>query len=208
MDIQIYDFEGKSAGTVPFDTAALGDKILPRLMHQAIVMYEANKRVGTAKVKTRSEVLFTKRKPWKQKHTGRARAGRFSSPLWVGGGRVFGPKPHDFSRGMPKKARRLALRSALLSKFQDSEVFALTAFDISEPRTKLVAGFLRNSGIPGPSILFVTKDVDPNVVKSVRNISKVSIMPVADLNCYDVLRHKTIIFTADALAQLGQEASK
>jgi large subunit ribosomal protein L4 len=177
-------------------------------MHQAVQMYQDNLRVGTAQAKTRGEVCYTKRKPWRQKHTGRARSGTKSSPVWVGGGVVFGPRARDFSWSMPKKSRRLALKSALLSKFQDSEVLALKALDLDTPRTKVVSEFLKKLGLNGDRVLFVSSEVGANTVLSVRNIPKAAVMRLDDLNAYEVLRHKRIIFTQSALDVLSKEAAQ
>jgi len=208
MDIELYDFAGNPVGKVEFDPSVLGEKVRIRLLHQAVKMYEANRRVGTAKTKTRSEVAYSKRKPWRQKHTGRARAGARSSPIWAGGGTVFGPKPRDYSFTMPKKSRRLALKSALLSKFQDEEVVSFTGFELSEPRTKAVAGFLGKAGLAGESVLFVVNEHDETALKSVRNIPKVSLMRLSDLNAYEVLRHKRVVFEKGALERLAEEAAR
>ncbi len=167
-----------------------------------------NLRVGTANTKTRGEVLYHKRKPWRQKGTGRARSGSRNSPIWVGGGVVFGPRPRDFSWSMPKKSRKAALRSALLSKFQDSEVIALNGIDLREPHTKTMASFLDKVGIAADRVLFVSDSVDRNALLSVRNLPKARIMQLSDLNTYEVLKHKHIVFTTSALDLLGKERAE
>ncbi len=208
MDINLYKLDGSTAGTVSFDVALLDSKVRIRLLHQAVKMYEANKRQGNAFTKVRSEVCFTKRKPWRQKHTGRARSGSASSPVWVGGGVVFGPRPRDFSFSMPAKSRKTALKSALLSKFQDDEVCALTGFDLKEPRTAAIAKFLAKTGLNQNSVLFVTAELDPIAVKSVRNLDKANILPVSDLNAYEVLRHAKVVICKDALDRIAEEAAR
>ena len=206
MDITLFDFGGNPVGKVSFDTSKLGDKVRIRLLHQAVKMYEASKRLGNAFTKTRGEVAYVKAKPFRQKGTGRARSGSRNSPVWVGGGTVFGPRPRDFSFTMPKKSRRLALKSALLSKFQDDEVFAFTGFELVEPRTKDVAVFLRNTGLDASSVLFVDTEYRDIPVKSVRNIPKVNVMKISDLNAYEVLKHKNLVITQEALTLLGEGA--
>ncbi|MDZ7814927.1 MAG: 50S ribosomal protein L4 [Planctomycetota bacterium] len=208
MQIELYDFSGNNSGSVDFDSSILGDKVRVRLIHQAVKMYEANKRMGTAHAKTRSEVAGSHRKPWRQKGTGRARAGRRQSPIWVGGGVVFGPRRRDYSLSMPRKARRHALKSALLSKFQDNEVLAFTGFELERPATKSVAQFICNAGLEGRSVLFVTADYDRNAYLSVRNIPRAHICKLSDLNTYDVMRYSRIVFSQPALEQLAQEAAK
>lgn len=208
MQIELYDFSGNSTGKVDFDTSALGDKVRVKLIHQAVKMYEANKRTGTAQAKTRSEVAGSHRKPWRQKGTGRARSGTRQSPIWVGGGVAFGPRRRDYSLTMPKKARRHALKSALLSKFQDDEILAFTGFDLERPATKSVAQFICNIGLEGRSVLFVTDEYDRSAYLSVRNIPKAHICKLSDLNTYDVMKYSRIVFSQPALEQLAQEAVK
>ena len=190
--------EGATEKQIEVDESQLGGAIRPRLMKLAVLMYEANKRVGTASTKDRSMISGTTRKPWPQKGTGRARAGTVKSPLWRGGGVVFGPHPRDYRQRMPKKARRLALRSAVLSKLQDGEVTVVTEIDCSEIKTKRMVELLKRLGID-ESCLIVIPEYDRNVWLSCRNIPRVSVLPVSQLNAYDVLRHKRVLFTSAAL---------
>ena len=208
MDINLFDLSGNSVGTVSFDQSVLGDSVRIRLLHQAVQMYQANKRVGTAQAKTRSEVAGRRKKPWRQKGTGRARSGTKQSPIWVGGGVVFGPRARDYSWTMPKKSRKLALKSALLSKFQDDEVIAISGMELDSPKTKAISGFLNKTGLIDTSVLFVVGSYDKNIILSVRNVVKASVDQLSNLNAYDVLKYKRIVFTQEALSLLGEEATR
>jgi large subunit ribosomal protein L4 len=191
----------RSLGTTEVDIATLGDKVKKRLLFDAVHMYESRKRVGTASTKTRSEVAGSSHKPWRQKGTGRARAGTRKSPIWRGGGVTFGPKPRDYSYSLPRKALREALRSAVLSKFRDDEVRLVEALSFEEPSTKTMAALLKDAGIEG-ACLVVTAERDAGVYLSCRNLRNVSCMPVSDLNAYDVLKHRNMVMTDDACAKM------
>ncbi len=182
---------------------AFGDRVRRRLLFDAVIMYEANKRVGTASTRGRGEVSGTSRKPFGQKGTGRARVGTLQSPSRRGGGVASGPKPRDFGHAMPKKMRRGALQSALLSKFRDGEVAIVDKFGMGGPKTKELSAFLDKLGLAG-SKLIVTKEQDNNVYLSARNLPRVEVRIQADLNAWDVLRYKYLVITEDALAALEE----
>src|SRR5689334_1192070 len=146
--MKVQSYSAGKLGQIEFDTKAFGDKVLYRTLKDAVVMYQANKRQGTVKTKGRSEVHGSGKKPWKQKHTGRARAGDKKSPLWRKGGRIFGPHPRDFSYHAPTKQRRVALRSALYGKFADNEVVVAELPRYSTPSSKSVRGLLGELGSP------------------------------------------------------------
>jgi len=203
MELPIYNEAGEVTGKVDFDPSVFGDKVKRRLLHQAVVMYEARARAGTVKTKTRAERAGSGKKPWRQKGTGRARAGSKRSPLWRKGGIVWGPKPRDYSYSMPVQARREALRSALLSKFLDNEVKVIDKLDFDAPKTKRVAAMLDKLGIKSKCLLAV-KAHNPNVWKSVRNIARAGLSPIRDLNAYDVLRGGQLILTREALQGLPE----
>ena len=190
-----------SLATTEIDISPLGDKVKRRLLFDAVHMYEARKRVGTASTKTRSEVAGSSRKPWRQKGTGRARVGTRQNPVWRGGGVCHGPKPRDFGYSLPKKALREALKSAVLSKFNDDEVLVAETLSFDEPSTKRMAGLLKGAGVDA-ACLIVTSDRDRNLYLSCRNIRSVACMPVADLNAYDVLKYRYMVISQAACAQL------
>ena len=170
-------------------------------MRNAVIMYEANKRVGSASTKRRDQVAGSTRKPYRQKGTGHARAGSRRSPLWRGGGTTFGPKPRDYSYSMPKKARRAALQSALLAKLLDNEIAVIDKLDFEAPKTKRIAALLKSLGI-NDSCLIGIVDNDENLWKSVRNLPRVSVCKVSDFNAYEVLKHKRLLLTKDAFESI------
>ena len=199
--VQVRDPEGKDLGPVLVDAARIDERVRPQLLKDAVVKYQAAKRVGTHDTKTRAEICASNKKPWRQKGTGRARAGTRRSPLWRGGGIIFGPHPRDYTLGLPKGKRRLALRSALYSKFRDGEVVVVDGLKVEAPRTKQVAKALRSLGIAG-RCLIGTESIDRNLVLSVRNLPGVRVLPVKDFNALEVLMARTVLLTREALASL------
>ncbi|MFO0981747.1 MAG: 50S ribosomal protein L4 [Planctomycetota bacterium] len=190
------------------DEASLGTgaagglaKVKKRLLREAVLMYAANQRQGTHSTKTRAEVKHSERKPWKQKGTGRARAGDFASPLWRKGGIVFGPKPRDYSYQLPRKAKREALRSALLGKLRDGEVHVLESLGTDQPATKQAALALKKLALTSGALV-VTAAGDVLAFRSFRNIAGVTVLPAAEVNAYEILRHPAVVFVGDALNQL------
>ncbi len=199
--VEVKVFSGGSLGTRDVDAAALGERVLHRTLKDAVVMYEANRRAGTAKTKTRSEVAGPNRKMWRQKHTGRARMGTKKAPHWRGGGVAFGPRPRDYSYQMPKKARRAALRSALLSKFRDGEVAIADGWPAEAPSTKAAMAVL-NALEMARSVLVVTDGVDRNLYLSLRNVPYADVCPVSDLNAHQVLLRRHMVLTPAAMDAL------
>jgi large subunit ribosomal protein L4 len=190
---------GGAAGSVSVTEAALGGMVKNRLMHAAAVMYHANKRAGTHCTKTRGEVAGSTRKLYRQKGTGRARAGSRKSGLRKHGGTIHGPKPKRYGFQMPKKQRRAALNSAVLGKLKDNEVAVIDGFSLTEPKTKAVAEALTKIGLlekgKNPSLLILTDGKDENVLLSARNIPGVSVLAVQDANAREILTRKRILFT-------------
>lgn len=195
--VSVYNLEGQKVGEHALDDAVFGLTPNPALLHQAVVTYLANQRVGTAATKTRAEVRGGGRKPWPQKHTGRARHGSIRSPLWRKGGVTFGPRPREFRLAMPKRARRLALRQALSSKVAEGALVLVDGWTMEAPKTRLVAEVLRRLGVDG-NALIVTAGGDQNLVLSVRNLPRVTAMRAEDLNAYQVLAHRRLVMTVDA----------
>jgi len=200
IELPIYNRAGQQVGTVELDEADFGGKVRQQLIRDAIVMYEAAQRVGTACTKTRGEVVATRAKPWRQKGTGRARAGFRRSPIWRGGGVVFGPKPRDYRYSMPRKAVRAATLSALLAKFADATT-VIDELSLAEPRTREVASTLAALGIDRGCLIAI-EGHDTVLWKSGRNIPRVSVKPVAEINAYDLLRHPRLLITKAALDAL------
>ena len=189
------------------DVSGLGKRPHRRVLREAVIMYEANQRAGTHATKTRAEVDFSNKKPWAQKHTGRARAGTRRSPLWRKGGIIHGPQPRDYSYGMPRKALRAAVRSALLGKLLDGEVGALEGLSLDAPSTKKVASAVKALGLRGTT-LFVTPALDEKFWLSARNLEGASIRPAAEVNAYDLLAHRNVVLVDGALEALTAAAGK
>lgn len=164
-------------------------------------MYEANRRVGTHATKTRAEVAGSKKKPWRQKGTGRARAGSKKSPLWKGGGVVFGPQPRDYSYAIHRKQRQVAIRSALLSKFLDGQVVVVEDLDLDVPKTKKVHQILKAIGVEG-KCLIGTDAHNKNLAMAARNIPGVLVSPVSEFNARDVVRMPSVVLTRKAFDSL------
>lgn len=205
IEIKVYNREGKELENIPVDEALFGGTIRPALLKQAIVMYHANKRVGTAATKSRGMVDGSTRKLYRQKGTGNARAGSIRTPVRVGGGRTFAKVARDFGKDMPKKQRRLACDSALLTKMQSGQVIVVDELSFDAPQTKEFARVLENLKIDR-SCLITLPESDINIYKSARNIRKVDVMKVTDLNAGVICNKQNVLFTKDAfLALLDQK---
>ena len=183
-----------------------GVPVRPHLLHQAVVMQLNNRRAGTASTKTRGLVRGSGRKPWRQKGSGRARAGSVRSPIWVGGGTVFGPLPRDYSYRIPKKARRQAVLSALSLKRQEEKLVVVEPEEVTEIKTRLMAEAVASLGV-GNS-LFVIADRDEKIELSARNLPNVKVLRVAGLNVYDLLRFEYLVLTRDALRKIEERFSQ
>ncbi len=173
------------------------------LIYEVVVNYRANQRRGTAATKTRAMVRGGGRKPWRQKGTGRARAGSTRSPLWRSGGTSFGPQPRDYSYSMPKKAKRLALKSALAAKLADEQLMVLDKLEFNEPKTKEGARLLNNLRLN--SALFVDSHENKNLILSLRNIPKAKAVDYNQLNVYDILNYKGLVFSQKAFDSLMEK---
>lgn len=202
--VEVKVFEGGSLTSKDVDAQGFGSKVLGRTLKDAVVMYEANQRQGTVQAKTRSMVRGGNKKLWKQKHTGRARMGTTKSPLWCGGGRIHPPEPRDHSYKMPKKARRVATRNAIFTKFRDGEVGIASGWPTEKPNTKSAHAILNGLGM-GRSATVVTVGNDRNLYLSLRNVPLVDVCSVDDLNARQVLLRRYLVLTPDAFAALQQK---
>jgi large subunit ribosomal protein L4 len=200
----LYDFNGELKGTVDLPEALFGGPVNKSVLYDAVRMYEANRRTGSANAKERGEIRFSNAKPYRQKGTGRARAGRRSSPIWRSGGVVFPPKPRDYGWSMPKKVRRLALKSALADKSVSEDVAVVDGVSMEEPKTKLLSGFLKAAGLLDRKVLFVSESFDDNVFKSARNIKGVEFILASDMNALEILKADTVLFTKGALTKVEE----
>jgi large subunit ribosomal protein L4 len=174
-----------------------GVKARPHLLHETVLMQLANRRAGTAATKSKGFVRGGGKKPWRQKGTGRARAGSIRSPLWVGGGTIFGPQPRDYSYRMPRKARRKALLSALSLKNLEGKIIVVDKFEPEQPKTKIMAKALADLKVQ--SALIVIPQANEKIERSARNLAKVKVLRVEGLNVYDLLRYEHLILTEGAL---------
>jgi len=201
-NVSVYNMEGKEVGTIELNDAVFGVEVNEHLVHMAVVAQLANKRQGTQKAKTRSEVSGGGRKPWRQKGTGHARQGSTRSPQWTGGGMVFAPVPRDYSFKMNKKEKRAALKSALTSRVQANKLIVLDQLTMDAPKTKAMQNVLNSLNVN--KALVVTKENDANVVLSARNIPDVKTALVNTINVYDVMKYNTVVLTKDAVAAIEE----
>ena len=201
--VDVYNISGQKVGDMDLSDGIFAVEINKEAMHSAVVNMLANARQGTQSTKTKSEVRGGGKKPWRQKGTGRARQGSIRSAQWKGGGIVLGPKPRSYSYTLPKKVKRLALKSALSSKVLDNDIIVLDDLRLSAIKTKEMAGVLNNLKIDS-SVLIVLPAVDENVVKSSRNINNVKTACVNTINTYDILKFKKFIVTKDAISKIEE----
>jgi large subunit ribosomal protein L4 len=203
MELEIRDINNSVIGK--YTTQRLDpSSVKVEVIHQVVVNYLANQRQGTHSTKTRGEVSGGGRKPWRQKHTGRARQGSIRAPHWVGGGIVFGPKPRDYSYDLPRALKRVALREAIEAKIRDNEWLLIEDLKIERPKTKDMVTILKNLNIDG-SVLVITPEKDTNVLFSSRNIPGVTVRRVADVNVYDIMSHGRVLITKEAMEKLEAE---
>ena len=199
----VYDRDGKESGQVELPEAVFNAPVNAAVLYQAVRRQQANDRQGTHATKTRGEVSGGGKKPWKQKGTGHARQGSTRAPQWRHGGTVFGPHPHTYEQKMPRKQRRLALRSALSVKSQDDAVRVVEEIALEAPKTRVIAGLFDQLGA-GARTLFVIPEHDLMLEKSTRNLAGVKTILAQNLNCTDVLTADTIVFTRSALTQVEE----
>ncbi len=201
----VKNWQGQDAGEASIELKVAKSETAEHIVHRAMVRQLNNARQGTASTKTRAEVRGGGRKPWRQKGTGRARAGSIRSPLWRGGGVIFGPKPRDFSTKMNRKERRLALRTAFSSRLEDVIVVENFASELERPKSKEVISALQRWGVePDAKVLLILKEVSDNVNLSTRNIAKVKLIKATNLNVVDVLHANKIVVTKEALEQIQE----
>lgn len=197
MEIAVKNQSGETVDTINLDDAVYNVPMNQSLVHQALVTYQLNKRQGTHDTKTRAQVSGGGRKPWIQKHTGRARQGSIRSPQWRHGGVVFGPHPRSYRKALPRRFRRLALKCVLSDKARQDRLVCLNSMDTLDGKTKSMVNLLQNLNVSG-SALVVTKDSQQPVVRSARNLGKIWTLPVNLLNAHELLRRETVIMTVEA----------
>ena len=197
--IDVLDINGKVVEQMEISEDLFAAQVNEHCVYEAVKNHLANKRQGTQSTKTRAEVRGGGRKPWRQKGTGRARQGSTRSPQWIGGGVVFAPKPRDYSYRINKKIKRIALKSVLTDKVQNNKLVVLNELVISDAKTKAFAQVMKNLQLSGVKTLFVTKENDPEVVRSGRNIKGVDITFANLINTYDIINHEVLVMTKDAV---------
>ena len=203
MKVDILATDGSKKGSVDLNPGVFGIEPNVAVMHQAVKMHLANRRQGTHKAKERSEVRGGGKKPWRQKGRGVARAGTSRSPLWVGGGAIFGPRPHSYRQNMPKKMRRLARRSALSLKAQSSELYIIQNLAFDQPKTRQFADMLKAINISGKKILVLVASESDTVLRSGRNIDNCFILEARNASTYDLLNNQVVVIEEGALDVLN-----
>ena len=201
MELTVYNSAGKEIDKIEVSDTVFGIQPNETVVHQALLRQLANARQGTADTKTRSDVSGSSRKMYRQKHTGMARAGTRRSPLRRGGGIIFGPHPRSYRQAMPKKMRRLALRSIFSAKVSEGALKVVDSFGVEEPKTGQMKEALKALGVTS-SALLVTAEVNENVIKSARNITRVKTMTADTLNVADLLSHNMLLMTVDAVRRV------
>ena len=201
-NVSVYNIEGNEVGTLELNDAVFGVEVNEHLVHLAVVAQLANKRQGTQKAKTRSEVSGGGRKPWRQKGTGHARQGSTRAPQWTGGGVVFAPTPRDYTIRLNKKEKRLALKSALTSRVNENKFIVVDELNFAEIKTKKFAEVMKNLKVE--KALVVLNDMDVNVIKSADNVPTVKTAQTNELNVFDVLKYDTVVVTKDAVKTIEE----
>lgn len=201
----VRNWEGQEVGQASLELKVAKEENAAHIVHRALVRQMTNARQGTASTKTRSEVRGGGRKPWRQKGTGRARAGSIRSPLWRGGGVIFGPKPRDFEVKMNRKEKRLALRTALMSRAEDLVVVEEFVEKLPRPKTKELVAAMQRWGVPEDAkVLLIVSEPAPIVYLSARNIARLKMTPANQLNVYDLLWADKVVTTSSALAKIQE----
>jgi large subunit ribosomal protein L4 len=208
MKISIKNLDGKSAGELEVKFALIENGKGTQAVHDAVTAYRAAQRSGTACTKTAGEVAGTNKKPWRQKGTGRARAGSFQSPLWVGGGVVFGPKPRDFSKKVSKKTKSLALRKALSERLKLGDVVIVDDLKLATPKTKDFVKAIKALEIKGTALVVSCGAENKNLTLAARNVEDVTLATSETLNTYDVLRPDKLLFTKSAFEKVEARLNK
>ena len=202
-NVSVYNMEGSEVGKMDLNDSVFAAKVNEHLMHMAVVLQLANKRQGTQKAKTRSEVRGGGRKPWRQKGTGHARQGSIRAPQWTGGGVVFAPTPRDYSFKMNKKEKQAAIKSALTSRVNEEKFYVMESLKFDEIKTKKMVGVLNALKVKKALIILDGED-NLNVEKSARNIEGVRVVPANAINVYDILKYDTVVITKNAVSKIEE----
>jgi len=202
--VDVINQKGEKVDSIELDDSIFNAEVRDGLVQRVVVWQLAKRRAGSASTKTRAEVSGGGKKPWKQKGTGRARAGSNRSPIWTGGGTTFGPRPRSYAFSLPKKIRSAALKSVLTSKLKENQLTVIDKVELEAPRTKLFAQMVTEMGWDGVKTLFVTPEKDENLLRSSRNLHKVMILPPEGLNVYDLLRYDRLVLLQGAIPRIHE----
>jgi len=203
-ELALYSVDGQKSGNLDLRDEVFSVEVNEHVLHEAVVAQLAAKRVGSAKTKTRGEVAGGGRKPWRQKGTGRARHGSIRSPLWVGGGTTFGPQPRKYNKKLPKKVKKLAVKSALTLKVEEGNLVVIDNFNFAAPKTKEMVSVLKSFDAADSKVLIVLSEKNDNVYKSARNLPGVRVVTPTKVTVYDVLNSNKVIMTKDAVAKVEE----
>ena len=206
MKLKVCNLSGNEKGEIELGFTPIENRKGTQVVHDVVVAYRAAQRSGTACTKTRGEISFSNRKPWRQKGTGRARAGTASSPIWRGGGVAFGPKPRDYDKKVNRKARRLAFKKAVSARILSGDVIVVEDLKLETHRTKEMVGILKTLKVSG-SVLIVVSKVERNLALSARNIAHLELATSDSVNVYEILKSDFLIFTQSALEDISQRVS-
>jgi len=201
--VGLFNKEGQKVGDIELADSVFNVEVNPYALHQVVVALQNNKRQGTQSAKTRAEVSGGGIKPWRQKGTGRARQGSIRAPQWIHGGIVFAVKPRDYRTSVPKSMRRVAMKSALTSKVAENEMIVLESLELDAPKTKDVVKMLEALKADKKTLI-ITAESNENVYKSARNIEGVAVIPVNNINVYDLLKYNNIVITKDAVSKIEE----
>ena len=202
--VDVINQKGEKVNSIELDDTVFNAEIRDTLVQRVIVWQLAKRRSGTASTKTRGEISGGGKKPWRQKGTGRARAGTNRSPIWVGGGTIFGPKPRSYAFSLPKKMRKAALRSVLTAKLKDDQLTVIDKIELDAPKTKVFVDIVKTMGFEAKKILFVTAEKDETLLRSSRNLYQVLVLPIEGLNVYDLLRFDRLVVLEAAVPRIHE----
>ncbi len=202
--VDVINQKGEKVNSIELDDTVFNAEIRDTLVQRVIVWQLAKRRSGTASTKTRGEISGGGKKPWRQKGTGRARAGTNRSPIWTGGGTIFGPKPRSYAFSLPKKMRKAALRSVLTAKLKDDQLTVIDKIELDAPKTKVFVDIMKTMGLEAKKILFVTAEKDETLLRSSRNLYQVLVLPIEGLNVYDLLRFDRLVVLEAAVPRIHE----
>ncbi len=202
--VDVINQKGEKVNSIELDDSVFNADVRDTLVQRVVVWQLAKRRSGTASTKTRGQISGGGKKPWRQKGTGRARAGTNRSPIWTGGGTIFGPKPRSYAFSLPKKMRKAALRSVLTSKLKDDRLTVVDKIELDAPKTRLFAEIMKAVGSETEKILFVTAEKDEALLRSSRNLYRVLVLPTEGLNVYDLLRFDRLVVLEAAVPMLHE----